>query len=137
MTELRTALFDALQSIYQLPAFAALEDMIQGETLLLQYLSFHQQETVCPSDLSDALRLSRSRITGAITSLRKKGLVRSCHSETDRRRVEVSITEKGLDQIQEKRLRLDRYFDKMLAGLGEADARALIALIQKCEEVMR
>ena len=133
---LRHQLIASLRSIYDLEAFGALADLLQGESLALTFLLEHRGQEVFPSDLSRELHLSRSRITGALTSLARKGLVSTHHSQADRRRVQVSITDQGAEQIADKLERMEAYFDKMLDGLGEDDARTLIALIHRCVEVM-
>ena len=135
-TALRKELILSLRDVYQLKAFGALEDLLQGESLVLQYLAAHQAEDLYPSDLSRELRLSRSRITGALNSLRQKGFVDMQHSQTDRRRVHVRITPEGLALLMEKLGKMDRYFDQMIAGLGDEDATELIRLIRRCVEVM-
>ena len=133
---LRHQLIASLRSIYGLEAFGALADLLQGESLALTYLLEHQGREVYPSDLSRELHLSRSRITGALTSLGRKGLVSTHHSQADRRRVQVSITDQGAELIAGRLARMEAYFDKMLQGLGEPDAKTLIALIHRCVEVM-
>ncbi len=135
-TLLRNALVGSLGEIYQLRAFSTLEDLLQGEARILLYLMAHQTELVYPSDLSRELRLSRSRITGALTSLRQKGAVQMLHSQEDRRRVQVTITLEGLQYIGEKLEQMNAYFDQMIAGLGREDTEHLIALIHRCVEVM-
>ena len=134
---LRQELIGSLKDVYELKAFATLEDLLQGEFRVLQYLAAHQSEAVYPSDLSRELRLSRSRITGALTSLRQKNCVEMHHSQTDRRRVQVTITQEGLGVLMEKLDRMARYFDHMIAGLGDADTTELIRLIRRCVEVMQ
>ena len=114
---LRQQLIESLRSIYGLEAFGALADLLQGESLALTYLLEHQGREVYPSDLSRELHLSRSRITGALTSLGRKGLVSTHHSQADRRRVQVSITDQGAELIAGRLARMEAYFDKMLQGL--------------------
>lgn len=133
---LRHQLIAALRSIYGLEAFGALADLLQGESLALNFLLEHRGQEVYPSDLSRELHLSRSRITGALASLERKELVSTHHSQTDRRRVQVAITDRGAELIVGQLQRMEDYFDRMLEGLGEADARTLIALIRRCVEVM-
>lgn len=133
---LRQDLILSLKDVYQLKAFPTLEDLLQGESRVLQYLAAHRSEAVYPSDLSRELRLSRSRITGALTSLRQKGFVEMQHSQTDRRRVRVTITNEGMALLMEKLGKMDRYFDHMIAGLGDEDTKTLIHLIRRCVEVM-
>lgn len=133
---LRRELIDSLASIYHLGAFSALAELLQGESLVLNCLLSHQGGVVYPSDLSKELHLSRPRITAALSTLQRKGLITMRRSPTDRRRIQVSMTEAGGEIIGRRLIRMDVYFDKMLSGLGEADARTLIDLINRCVEVM-
>ena len=134
--DLRRELILSLKDVYQLEAFGSLEDLLQGESVVLQYLALHREEVVYPSDLSRELRLSRSRITSTLTSLRRKGCVEMQHSQDDRRRIRVTITRDGLALIFEKLAGMDRYFDQMIAGLGSEETKELIRLIRHCVEVM-
>lgn len=133
--ELRHQLIRSLQSVYQLEAFSALAELLQGESLVLTALQV-QEGVVYPSDLSRQLHLSRPRITAALSALERKGLIAMHRSPTDRRRVQVSITDAGREMIGGRLMRMEAYFDKMLAGLGDTDARTLIHLIDRCVEVM-
>ena len=133
---LRRDLIGSLQSVYQLEAFSALAELLQGEALVRSGLLSHQEGVVHPSDLSRELHLSRPRITAALSALQRKGLIAMRRSPTDRRRIQVSITQTGREVIGGRLERMQTYFDKMLSGLGEADARTLIDLINRCVEVM-
>ena len=133
---LRRDLIGSLQNVYHLEAFAALAELLQGESLVLTGLLSDQEGVVHPSDLSRELHLSRPRITAALSALQRKGLIAMHRSPTDRRRIQVSITEAGREIIGGRLVRMEAYFDKMLSGLGEADARELIRLIDRCVEVM-
>ena len=133
---LRRDLIGSLQNVYHLEAFAALSELLQGESLVLTGLLSHPEGVVHPSDLSRELHLSRPRITAALSALQRKGLIAMHRSPTDRRRIQVSITEAGREIIGGRLVRMEAYFDKMLSGLGEADARELIRLIDRCVEVM-
>ena len=133
--QLRNELMGSLEQILKLEAFSALDDYLQGETLVLHCLGM-QCCPLCPSDLIGVLHLSRSRITAAVAALRRKGLVETRASEADRRRVEVTITAEGRKIIAEKRQRLHAYFDRLVDGLGEEETHRLIGLIGRCAEVM-
>ena len=133
---LREALIRSLGDIYRLEAFSALGDLLQGESMVLHFLLFAGEEPVFPSALSHGLRLSRSRITAAVNSLRRKGLVATNPCLEDRRMVLVSLTEEGRNLIQEKIRRMEVYFDRMIKGLGPADTEQLIGLIHRCVDVM-
>ena len=134
---LRTELETVLGEVCQLPEFGALAELLQGEALVLRYLAGHREETVYPSDLSLVLRLSRPRITGALRSLHRKGLLRLAPCLQDKRRIRVSITEAGLARIDRQLAEVDSYFDRMIAGLGEEDTRTLNTLIRRCVDIMQ
>lgn len=135
-TALRRELIRSLQDVYQLEAFSALAELLQGESLVLNCLLSHREGVVYPSDLSRELHLSRPRITAALQSLQRKELIAMHRSPADRRRIQVSITDAGREAIGGRLVRMHAYFDKMLSGLGEPDARTLIRLIDRCVEVM-
>jgi len=133
---LRGELIDALKAVRRLDAFGALENLLQGESLVLQFLAEHRDRAVYPSELSESLHLSRSRITMALASLRRKGRIAMELSHKDRRRVKVFLSDEGLRLAGEKREQLERHFDRIIAGLGEEDAATLISLIGRCVQVM-
>ncbi len=134
--DLRNELILSLKDVYHLKAFASLEDLLQGESVVLQYLAAHRGEVIYPSDLSRELRLSRPRITSTLTSLRHKGCVEMQHSQDDRRRIRVTITPDGLALIFDKLDGMNQYFDRMITGLGSEETKELIRLIRRCVEVM-
>ena len=135
-SELRDELIFSLKKIYQLKAFGALAELLQGEALILNYLSDHRKDPVYPSAMSAGLHLSRSRVTGALNSLRRKGLIELEPSREDRRMVRVWITEAGEAQIGGQMRQMLAYFDRMLDGLGAEDAHTLIRIMDRCVEIM-
>ena len=133
---LREELIRALSGICRLEAFGVLEELLQGESLVLQYLSAHQGEDVFPSVLSDACRLSRPRITGTLKSLQQKGQIQMEPAGHDRRMVRVSITDAGLQRIGGQVEKLAKHFDRMIFGVGAEDTRKLVELIDRGVAVM-
>ena len=131
-TELREELLRDLGALYQLPAFSDLAALLQGEARVLQYLALRRGEDVYPS-----LRLSRPRITAALSSLRRKGFLTLTPSQEDRRKVFVRVTEAGMAQIAGQYETVRGYFDRLLTGLGAEDSRALSRLVGRCAQVMK
>ena len=99
-------------------------------------MSLSPDRAVFPSALSQGLHLSRSRITAMVQSLRRKGLVSTVPSPDDGRMVLISLTGEGQQLIGEKVARMEAYFDRMIEGIGAADAGTLIGLIDRCVDVM-
>lgn len=133
---LRSQLIRSLEEVYGLEAFSALAELLQGEALVLRALAAQAPRALSPSELSDRLHLSRSRITGALNSLRRKGLIRTEPEPADRRRLLVYLTEAGARRIAGQLDAMNAYFNRMIEGLGPAEARTLIDLIDRCVTVM-
>ena len=136
-TELREELLRDLEALYQLPAFSDLAALLQGEARVLQYLALRRGEDVYPSELAEALRLSRPRITAALSSLQRKGFLTLTPSQEDRRKVFVRVTEAGMAQIAGQYETVRGYFDRLLTGLGAEDSRELSRLVGRCAQVMK
>ncbi len=134
--ELRNHLTASLARLYDMKAFSTLADFLQGELHVLHYLSMNRHLEINPSILSDKLNVSRPRITAALSTLRKKGYVTMEMSAEDRRRISVILTPDGESFIKEKQDNVDRYFDVLAEGLGEANGSDLIRLIELSIEIM-
>lgn len=103
---------------------------------MLQYLVQHRDDEINPSLLSDDLHVSRSRITAALTGLRKKGYVTMEMSEHDRRRMCVRLTVNGESLIRQKQERIEGYFEALVVGLGEKNVKEFIRLIELSLSIM-
>ncbi|MHA0856825.1 MarR family winged helix-turn-helix transcriptional regulator [Paenibacillus sp. CMAA1364] len=126
----------SLAKIYELEAFSHLADFLQGELHILHYLSQNKHSENNPSILSDNLHVSRSRITAALSTLRKKGYVSMEMSENDRRRMTVVLTSDGDIFIKGKQDQVVGYFNKLVDGLGETNALEMIRLIELSVKIM-
>ena len=136
-TELRNSLTASLGSIYEIGAVENLTEFWQGESHVLEYLYQHSNSEINPSVLSDALNVSRARITAALSALRKKGYVTMEMCEHDRRRVRVILTDEGKQFIKVKQQKVKEHFDVLINGLGEENVIELTRLIDLSAEVMR
>ncbi|WP_438349313.1 MarR family winged helix-turn-helix transcriptional regulator [Paenibacillus sp. FA6] len=126
----------SLARMYDMEAFSHLAEFLQGELHMLHYLSQNSHSEINPSILSDKLHVSRSRITAALSTLRKKGYVTMEMSENDRRRMTVSLTSAGEAFIRGKQEEVVRYFDVLVKGLGEGNVLDMIRLIELSVGIM-
>ncbi|WDM23752.1 MarR family winged helix-turn-helix transcriptional regulator [Paenibacillus polymyxa] len=134
--ELRDELRESANRIYGMELFSSLTELVQGENHVLQYLVQHRDDEINPSLLSDHLHVSRSRITAALTGLRKKGYVTMEMSEHDRRRMCVRLTVDGESLIRQKQERIEDYFEALVVGLGEKNVKEFIRLIELSLSIM-
>ena len=134
--ELRDRLTASLSRLYEGEAFACLAEFLQGEINILYHLAQNRGTEINPSTLSEKLRVSRSRITAALSALRKKGFVKLRGSEHDRRRVRVTLTPEGAEFLRRKQERVEEYFDRLVEGLGETNVLDLVRLIDLSIEII-
>lgn len=137
IARLKTQLIDSLQTLYDMEAIAPLMEFCQGEMRVLLYLDAHPLQTVYPSQLSDALVVTRQRITTILSALRRKALIHMEIEQQDRRRMSVQLTREGQLYIAQKRLAADQYMERILLQLGEQNSRDLLRLLRLCSDAVK
>ena len=108
---------------------AIMHELMSGEYALLSLLS--DEGETSPSKLSKALDRSAARIANTLKALENKGFVKRSYDKIDRRRVLVSITEKGKDFVSRKKAECTSMMASLMEHLGEKDAEELIRLEKK------
>lgn len=134
--QLRDAFLGSLQKLYDMEVVAPLMEFCQGEMRVLLYLDAHPDDTVYPSTLSDALFVSRQRVTNILSALRKKGYITMVTASADRRRMQVFLSRDGMAYVREKRQFVEGYFDMLLAAIGESDMVAFQRMVALTAEKM-
>jgi DNA-binding MarR family transcriptional regulator len=114
---------------------ASLYDVTGPQLVCLRYLSLLGPTT--PSRLAAATSLSKATITGIVDRLERRGLVSRDRSVTDKRKVNLQLTEKGKELVFTAPLPLQERFAHNLAVLpksrqGEID-RTLHRIVQMME----
>ncbi|MDR1465680.1 MAG: MarR family transcriptional regulator [Oscillospiraceae bacterium] len=109
--------------------------LLQGEAFTLHMLSQREDGTVQPGELAAAAKTSTARVAATLGSLEQKGLVTRQVDPSDRRKVLVSLTPQGREDIQEKQQHMRALAEKMLRALGEDDARELLRLARRLLEL--
>ncbi len=119
INELRNSFTDSLRELYDMEVIASLMEFCQGEIRVLLYLSSNSEQDIYPSELSDALFVSRQRITAILSSLRNKNYISMEIAKADRRKMKVMLTECGMLYITEKQESAIKYIDSLILSLGE------------------
>ena len=90
------------------------------------------------AQLASECDLAKGTLTGMVTTLEKQGLVERRPVASDRRRVTVALTSRGLETIEHLFPRFNEFETAMTAGLDAADkddlARLLRAVITNADE---
>jgi DNA-binding MarR family transcriptional regulator len=134
--ELKNSLKASLSGLYEMSAVESLAEFWQGKLHVLEYLYQHGDSEINPSVLSDALHLSRARITTALSALRRKEYVIMEMCENDRRRMRVMLTTGGKYFIEGKQKEVEKHFDVLINGLGEENVLELIRLTELSKEII-
>lgn len=126
---------NALLGIYNLDITKMLIQFLQGEQAVLFALSVGG--VLNPSDLSDKLGLTRSRMSMILTSLNKKGEIILETDENDRRRTNVTLTKSGRDFVKVKENEVLGFFDFFIDQMGHEKVESLIELINETVSYMK
>lgn len=114
---------------------AVLHELMSGEYALLSLLS--EEGETSPGKLSKALDRSAARIANTLKTLETKGFVKRSYDKIDRRRVLVSITEKGKAFVVRKKAECTAMMANLMERLGEKDAEELIRLEKKAATLLK
>jgi DNA-binding MarR family transcriptional regulator len=95
-----------------------------------------QRDDITPSALSREVDLSQATITGIIDRLVKRDLVKRQRSETDRRRVALTITPEGNKLLAASPSPLQERFLNRLSELPEENQRVIETVLEQVVRMM-
>lgn len=105
------------------------QDSIRGEYGVLRYLVY-VRDNESAGVLTEQLHVVPGRMTDILKSLEYKGLIERSRDIEDKRRVIVSITEKGRIEAEEKRKYISEEYQGLFRILGKEDTKELIRLLK-------
>lgn len=114
---LKNELIEALLQLYISNQASSIAEMLEGEHAVLSYILKEEQD-VTPTNISIKLGITKSRVTAILNSLHEKELVLLKRKSDDRRKIIVSLTEKGEEDIVSKLVLLDNKIVKLIKELG-------------------
>ena len=75
-------------------------------------------------------------MANVLRSLEEKGLVTRKHSQADRRRVTVSLTEAGRAEDKRHKAEFEELASAFLAQLGEKDTREMLRILRRVNQTI-
>lgn len=100
---------------------------VRGEMSVLRLLS-QENRGMNAGELAASLNMTTSRIAAVLNSLEKKDMIlRQCDPD-DRRRVQVRLTQKGMNNCIKKRNEAKAHLTELLSHLSEADAASFVRI---------
>lgn len=117
--------------IENLDACLARHDLLQGRWWVLILLMREQNLTASPSVLAEKAGVTRATMTGLLDSLERTGLIERIPHDEDRRMINVRLTEKGQQRLDEV---MPDYYSRValvMKELSEKDRNLLMEMLQK------
>jgi len=103
----------------------------KGELFILKYLYDKDANgtDVIPSEISNVMQVSTTRISAALGALEKKGQIHREIDTNNRRNILVTITEEGRKRTVSEMQKIQEQMVKVLAKMGEHEAVEFIRLL--------
>ncbi|HJK94791.1 MAG TPA: MarR family transcriptional regulator [Polyangiaceae bacterium LLY-WYZ-15_(1-7)] len=96
----------------------------------------HREEETSPTKLARTVSLSQATVTGILDRLERDGLVRRERSARDKRKVLLSLTDKGLKLVRAAPSPLSEEFRSRLASLPEGEQAMIDWILRRVVEMM-
>ena len=132
---LKNELIEALLQLYISNQASSIAEMLEGEHAVLSYILKEEQD-VTPTNISIKLGITKSRVTAILNSLHEKELVLLKRKSDDRRKIIVSLTEKGEEDIVSKLVLLDNKIVKLIKELGIEKSTPLIGILNDINQII-
>ena len=112
-----------------------INEAMHGEAFVLRFI-MAQNGDVLPSEICGEMGVSSARVAAALNSLEGKGLIARQMDLSDRRKILVSITREGRALARSQEQAVVEGTAKMLALLGEQDAKEHVRIMGKLAEIL-
>ena len=108
---------------------------MRGEMAVLRLLA-EEGRALTAGEISRMLKMTTSRIAAVLGALDKKALIVRSTDAQDKRRVQVTLTDKGLAMCQRKKQAARKNISYALSQLGEQDAKDFVRLMGRMNDVL-
>jgi len=93
-------------------------------------------EPVTASELCQRMQLLKSQINKILTSMESRGYVERRRSETDKRKIEIHLTESAIAVYEQEHERILSIIRHVEESLGDEQARTLTCLLNQTVEAI-
>ena len=111
-----------------------ISEVARGELPVLLYL-VEEHDGASAGEISEHFEVNTSRVASILNSLCKKGFVVRAPHPTDRRKIQVFVTEKGRCFATERRGEAVHHLSELLRMLGEEDALEHVRIMKRVAEL--
>ena len=132
---LSARLFEEGVRMMRLKPMPRIRDSVRGLPEVMRILCMSGRP-MSPSELARKSGVTDARIANILKALESRGLIERRPGEHDRRRVVVSVTDYGRAQERARAQEGSRFLIDFLSELGLDDARELVRIIARVNEVI-
>lgn len=111
-----------------------ISESMKGEMFAILYI-LRQGGIVLPSEISNEMNISSARVAAILNNLENKGFITRQIDKSDRRKILVDLTQKGMALAEKHNQMVVNITARMLELLGEHDARELVRIIGRLSEL--
>ena len=104
------------------------------QLLVLQSIAATQEKTI--GDIAKAVSLSQATVTTIVTRLEGRGYLLRTRSETDRRKVYVSLTEEGMALLANAPTALQEKFIQQFSAMDSWEQMMILSSLQRVAQMM-
>lgn len=133
--------FEQLASLFD--TISALERKMANEWNSRNHLGFSKSHVLIlellanegpkrPSYIADKLKITTGGVTVLTTKLVKGGYIERTQNELDKRAAQISITEVGLQVLEQSRTHIQHLIDDLFGMLSDDEIRTLKQIFMKC-----
>lgn len=90
-----------------------------------------QSDAATPGEIAETARLSPASVTAMLDDLERDGIVTRVRSDSDRRRVLVTLTDKGRTVLKKRRRLWLKRWDEAMADVPERDLDAAAEVLRR------
>ena len=101
----------------------------KSHILILEYLANEGPKR--PSAIADRLKVTTGGVTVLTTKLLKSGFIEKTQNENDRRASQISITQEGLDLLEQSRKQTDTLIHHLFGMLTDEEIETLRTIFNK------
>ena len=115
--------------------FERITRISRGEIFVLKILLFNNG-TSTPTEISEAMKNTKGRISAILNSLEKKGFIGREIDKDNRRNIIVTLSDSGRDYVMKELLECYRIVAHVFEELGEKDSKKFVELTERVFHLM-
>jgi len=132
--ELAREMMDTVGQLWKGKRRRKIDESMQGEKFALKYL-LHRHHHALPNEISREMGISTARTAATLNSLERKGYIEREIDKNDRRRILVSLTNRGREHACQYHDAHMAALTEILRELGEDDAREFVRIIGRLGDI--